>query len=612
MLPRGKRQEEVQICGEDCRYRKLYEGSQRSLTEMASRQAQAVSRVGRLRNQLVLAAKRSFPRAFGEAERSIGKRLSETSDEILVAYLENFMGSSVLAEEPEGASDLRQALGELGVLIPPGVDLREWAQAVRRHAPTIMADTTPVAPQPAPRIVAPMKPAVVANRDLLIETPRQSVPTDQELDLDDLFEPVAESGAGVQSNPSVVPNTPETTDLGSELAMPEVQQLSMGKNSTRNTDTTEGHPFEEDLGGVAGETEDMFSVFADEEIGSGAFTEGGSGLPVESFFDDTEDTMPAVAVADGLNHGPDSVPPRNGEPSTANRTIERPKPAEAAQPVETVVEPLPAWQAGRTVKPQLFPPAPSGGRGPKREKRAIRSRAIPADMPDVPVEHQTPTGPAALNDQTRHQLLAAVSVPRPVFTSDLAGVVGSEELVSAWREELQNGDLTVRFVLPKPRHKLRGSLVIPQTALAGANSEFARSHWARCMEAYRGARIYELGVFFHRFGEQVISFESDGEVVAVRMSLPSGLTGAVLVAGQDLANGGATRSSLCGALERLLQDRLVHIAVLVLNAEQFDAVAGLLDNEARGRGWQASMPVTLSRSWEYVDGTGTAVPLLGV
>jgi hypothetical protein len=132
------------------------------------------------------------------------------------------------------------------------------------------------------------------------------------------------------------------------------------------------------------------------------------------------------------------------------------------------------------------------------------------------------------------------------------------------------------------------------------------------MEAYRGARIYELGVFFHRFGEQVISFESDGEVVSVRMSLPSGLTGAVLVAGQDLAAGGATRSSLCGVLERLLQDRLVHIAVLVLNAEQFEAVANVLESEARTRGWKASMPVTLSRSWEYVDGTGTAVPLLGV
>jgi hypothetical protein len=69
---------------------------------------------------------------------------------------------------------------------------------------------------------------------------------------------------------------------------------------------------------------------------------------------------------------------------------------------------------------------------------------------------------------------------------------------------------------------------------------------------------------------------------------------------------------VCTALEKLLQDRLVHVAVLVLNAEQFDLMAGIIEQEAKERGWRSNMPVTLSRSWEYVDGTGTAVPLLGV
>jgi len=132
------------------------------------------------------------------------------------------------------------------------------------------------------------------------------------------------------------------------------------------------------------------------------------------------------------------------------------------------------------------------------------------------------------------------------------------------------------------------------------------------MESYRGARIYELGVFFHRFVEQVISFESDGEVVAVRMSLQNGLTGAVMVAGQDLAEGGATRVRIVETLERFLQDRLVHVAILVLNAEQFEAVRAAVVEEATARNWVAAMPVTLSRSWEYVEGTGTAIPVLGV
>jgi hypothetical protein len=191
-------------------------------------------------------------------------------------------------------------------------------------------------------------------------------------------------------------------------------------------------------------------------------------------------------------------------------------------------------------------------------------------------------------------------------------MLGNEGVVETWRHSWQDGDLTVRFVLPKPRHRLRGALVVPQQALKDANSSFSSSWWARCMEAFRGARLYELGVFFHRFAEQVISFDHDGDVVAVRMSLPSGLTGAILVGGQNLGDDGETRANISVAMERFLKDRLVHIAVLVMNAEQFEAATAAVEEEARKRSWKPAMPVTVSRSWEYVDGTGTAIPVLGM
>jgi hypothetical protein len=276
--------------------------------------------------------------------------------------------------------------------------------------------------------------------------------------------------------------------------------------------------------------------------------------------------------------------------------------------------PLPAWASGRTVKPQLFPSGPAPRPGARKDRKPIRSRAIPADNPDVPVEPQIgPDGAVVITDDLRQRLLAAASVARPVFTADLEALVGDPEVIHAWRQEAQSGDLAVKFVLPKPRHRLRGSLVVPQVGLSDANVGFAGSWWGRCMEQYRGAKIYELGVFFHRFAEQVISFENDGiDVISVRMSLPSGLTGALLVTGQDVGQGGTTREQIVVALERFMQDRLVHVAVLVTNAEQFEATAAAIEEESRRRGWVAAMPVTLSRSWEYVDGTGTAVPLLGV
>lgn len=577
MMQRPKRQDSVQLCDENCRYRRLYEGSQRSLTEMASRQAQAVSRVGRLRNQLVLAAKRAFPRAFGEAERSMGKRMSEVTDEILVAYLESFMGTSILAEEPEGVAELRQALNDLGVFVPAGADLKEWAEAIRRHGDVVVPGSDQrTRPMPAPA-VAPARPAqpLLRNRDLLAVVPKE------DFDLDDLFEPIP-------------------TGAGSVTAVDAGEAPEAAAVASLDTEMVDPHPFEE--------THQLDDAFANGLTGEGAFDVadvfGGESIPggeqagsaTEEFvFEDSTPTGPTLEESTIVSDANPAAAEKVAETDTA-----------VAQPS------LPAWATGKTVKPQLFPTAAAGAKPAKRARKQVRTRATAPDVPEAGVGSDVGTGSEGLTEEIRAQLMAAIAVPRPVFTSDLAAIVGGDEIVSAWRDDLQSGDLTVRFVLPKPRHRARGSLVIPQATLAGSDSNFSRSHWARCMEAYRGARIYEMGVFFHRFVEQVISFESDGETVAVRMSLPNGLTGAVLVAGQDLAEGGATRVSITGALDRLLRDRLVHVAVLVLNAEQFEAVRAAVEEEAKTREWAANMPVTLSRSWEYVDGTGTAIPLLGV
>lgn len=580
---RGKRPDTVQLCDDNCKYRRLYEGSQRSLTEMAGRQAQAVSRVGRLRNQLVLAAKRAFPRAFGEAERALGKRMSEVTDEILVAYLESFMGTSILAEEPEGVADLRQALNEIGVFVPGGADLREWAEAIRRHG-LQTTNQTPVVPTPA---VGVPKPQLLRNRDLLAPKSQPEI-----LDLDDLFEPVE------------VANLAPAEEQPQGGGMPKVDIESVVHPLDTEDDVFGMDMFSEDVIPTSGQEggdlrnaprmSDTFedSVFSDENLNGAARGEESFG---EGFVGTTSKTQDSEVEIGG-----------SGDNSILSGEIASEKVESAA-----ATQPLPAWATGKTVKPQLFPNGPGGATKPaKRARKQVKTRATAPDVPEAGMPSEPSDG--QINEKVREQLMASIAVPRPVFTSDLAAIVGSDDLVSAWRDELQTGDLTVRFVLPKPRHRARGSLVIPQTALAGADSSFSRSHWARCMESYRGARIYELGVFFHRFVEQVISFESDGEVVAVRMSLQNGLTGALMVAGQDLADGGATRSRIIETLERFIQDRLVHVAVLVLNAEQFETVRAAITEEAALRNWVAAMPVTLSRSWEYVDGTGTAIPILGV
>jgi len=580
---------------------------------MAARQAQAVSRVGRLRNQLVLAAKRAFPRAFGEAERSVGKRMSEVADEVLVAYLESFMGTSILAEEPERVADLRQALNDIGVFLPAGADLREWAEAIRRHGVEArVGERTP----PVPVVGRDNGPRLLRNRDLLAVIP---VEPRADLDLDDLFEPEPAIGgeAAQEGSGSVVEGRGLVEPL--ESAGDESRDsVGTGDLGSPHSDESEKFGSDPDIDFFDGEKLPEAQV-----AGAFSFEDGPDDFitGVESVTDakhqdvrKEEDTNQAgTKRTDAKSAGTKrtgakraGTKPTSKSEGGGDRAIEEPAQGATSQPA------LPAWATGKTVKPQLFPQGTGAVKPTKRTRKPVRTKATLPDVPEADGAAREGAPEGGLSAEIREQLMASIAVPRPVFTSDLAALVGGEGLVSAWRDELVLGDLNVRFVLPKPRHRQRGSLVIPQAALAGSDSGFSRSHWARCMGAYRGARIYELGVFFHRFVEQVISFESDGETVAVRMSLQNGLTGAVLVAGQDLGEGGVTRSSIADGLGKLLQDRLVHVAVLVLNAEQFEAVRAVVEEEARKRGWATNMPVTLSRSWEYVEGTGTAVPLLGV
>jgi hypothetical protein len=204
-------------------------------------------------------------------------------------------------------------------------------------------------------------------------------------------------------------------------------------------------------------------------------------------------------------------------------------------------------------------------------------------------------------------------VTRPVFTADLVDLVKSADLVAAWEDEWSaTADLAIRFIPPKPRHKLRGSLIFPQEYLRNATPEFKNSIWARVLSQYRGAKAYELGVLLHRFNEQVVSYDLGSHVALFRLTLPQGLVGVAVVLDASLGAGGETRTALSDALEGLMHERLAQIAVLTTNAELTDTISEAVAEEAQTRRWLPTAPVTLSKSWDYAAGTGVALPLLGV
>lgn len=215
MAGHGPGQHNAGLCADGCRYRSLYEGSQQSLSDMAAKQAQALGRLGLVRSRIVDVLKRYFPAEFTKAERALGHRLSDASDDILLAYLDSFVGGATSvfggASQPgpagPGLAELRSQLRQAGVPIPDSDDLNAWADAVSRtplttvaHGPHGRATTpAPTAPAPPPQLAptaaAAPAPAPPATPDPS-STPAPSAGSsgwddrhdEEPPDLDDLFD----------------------------------------------------------------------------------------------------------------------------------------------------------------------------------------------------------------------------------------------------------------------------------------------------------------------------------------------------------------------------------------------------------------------------------------
>lgn len=113
-------------------YRSLFEGSQASLSDMAARQAQALSRVGRLRQSVANILRKNYGNVVNSAEMSMGKKMNDVDDEILLAYLESCVSASVRVNNDNGLHLLGEALTQAGITVT-GHDILSWADQVRAH-----------------------------------------------------------------------------------------------------------------------------------------------------------------------------------------------------------------------------------------------------------------------------------------------------------------------------------------------------------------------------------------------------------------------------------------------------------------------------------------------
>lgn len=284
-----------------------------------------------------------------------------------------------------------------------------------------------------------------------------------------------------------------------------------------------------------------------------------------------------------------------------------PPPSHAVVPVEPSESTGAAASPGLTqpMRPELFP----GAVAPKGKSR--QTRAPKAATDDNPTLLSVTAAPTELTDGMRHALLAAASIPRPVFARDLVSIAGSLAMVDAWEAECRANvnSSPVRFVAPKSRHRLRGCLIAVDRAEARAVD-----WWHQAVKRYRAGRLYELGVLLHRVGDEIVSFNLEDQVAVFRLSTPRGLVGLVVVLDTRTTGDGTTLTAVAEHLDRLLTERLTMIAVLTTSAEpgSLEGLIADVENLARERMWQPAVPVIAARSWEYADDRGSsAVMVLG-
>lgn len=256
------------------------------------------------------------------------------------------------------------------------------------------------------------------------------------------------------------------------------------------------------------------------------------------------------------------------------------------------------------MRPELFP-----GTAPK--KRSRNSRAPSPSREQEPMLLSGVDVTLSLNDGMRNALLAAASIPRPVFGRDLVSIAGSLALVDAWEAECRANVNTspVRFVAPKSRHRLRGCLVaVDQDAVRPTD------WWYQAVKRYRAGRLYELGVLLHRVGDEIVSFSLGDHVAVFRLNTPRGLVGIVILLDASASGDRETLNDVAEHMERLLTERLTMIAVLTTSAEpgSLETLVTDVEHLAGERSWRPTVPIVAARSWEYADDRGSsALMILG-
>lgn len=578
-------------CGEECRYRRLYAGSQDSLNDMASKQTATLARVAALREGLTNLMRQHFTQQYTETERQLGHKIGSAreQDTVLLALMDGYIRTLLMqtnsnAYNPDMVA-LREALADAGVSVTPGADARAMALAVRAakqllpspvpapgSAPTGKKQTFPTGTPPVVESVAPPGQPTMAAQPVAQQTPQG----DGGGGLDSVFD------AGLDE----VPWDPDPAD------------------------------YAYDDPGSEGDAEwGLTDLFSDDTPQPAPATPAAPSAPVTQV---PQPPIPAPVEQQPATPAPEPEPEPEPVPAQERVTVTTPPPV-TAEPAPVADTAKPARTTNSALRPQMFPASsmPSGGKKKGAKKSAPKKPRVSASAPGEP------SAPAQEGVATERfqELYDLVAEPRPAFISDLIAAVGSPGLVRAWENDFEDlgTKSPVRVITARQHHRERGSLIIPYAPnLREKLAQNKNSAWATALDdtgqqsRLRGARLYEVAVLIHKYGNQIASFNLEKSVLRARLTLPQGLTGIVMWVGGGSPSGGA-REDLLAAVGEMTRERLELLAVLTHEAgpRAVEQLAGLVAPEASSQKWEPTMPVIAAQSWQFAeDGQSSVVGVL--
>lgn len=335
------------------------------------------------------------------------------------------------------------------------------------------------------------------------------------------------------------------------------------------------------------------------QVDSGSHNPYEEAVAVAAFFDDA----PAEAVAAPKPRVGSTAPGGVTEPVGSVNT----RTSGPIKPIAAMASPVGTSAIGRgssKASKQTAKPAGKPGRKP-------RVSASGPGAADHTAEFSAAAAAGVVTEELRTKFQAVASMPRPVFVSDLAEMLDNPQLAGQLCDEYRAMGATgpFRFINPKSRHKDRGALILPfSEELRHSVGGFDKSQWAKCVQALRGAKLYELAVVLHKLLDQVVTLDIGTNVVSLRVNQQRGLVGVVVVLDSDIEPGSPTRDELGACLEEMSSGRLSLMAVCTYagGPRAVPDLAQAAKEELDARGVKPSCPVIAQQSWAFASDGGTS------